>query len=54
MNFWLKYVNSKHEGEGYKMSQDEEGDATLLSQMFVDDSNWAAKTLRGMGEIINS
>ena len=54
MNFWLKCVNSKHEGEEYRMSQDEEGDATLLSQMFVDDSNWAAKTLKGMGEIIQS
>ena len=54
MNFWLKYVNSKHKGEGYKMSQGGDGEVTLLSQMFVDDSNWGASTLQGMERIINS
>jgi ribonuclease HI len=54
MNFWLKYVNSKHKGEGYKMSQGGDGEVTLLSQMFVDDSNWAASTLQGMERIIGS
>ena len=40
MNFWLKYMHKKHEGQGYKMSRAERGDQELLGQMFIDDSNW--------------
>jgi len=55
MNFWLKYVHKKHEGQGYTMSHEEEGGkATLLAQMFVDDSNWAAKSVTEMTGIIES
>ena len=52
MNFWLKYVNKKHEEEGYKMSKD--SDTVLLAQMYVDDSNWAARTVEGMTQIVKS
>ncbi len=52
MNFWLKYVNKKHVGEGYAMSCDKE--AVVISQMFVDDSNWAAKSCKGLTAMIES
>ena len=54
MNFWLKYVNSKHKDEGYQMSYNEGDDTTLRSQMFVDDSNWATRTSEGMSAMIAS
>ena len=50
MNFWLKYVDKKSEKEGYQMSKDPS--AILRSQMFVDDSNWAARTVEGMNNMI--
>jgi len=50
MNFWLKYVDKKNEREGYQMSKDPS--AILRSQMFVDDSNWAARTIEGMNKMI--
>ena len=52
MNFWLKYVNGKHAGEGYKMSKDE--GAVLLAQMYVDDSNWAARSVESLSKLIES
>ena len=52
MNFWLKYVDKKREGEGYRMSKDPS--TVLRSQMFVDDSNWAARIVKGMNNMIQS
>ena len=52
MNFWLKYVDKKRADEGYSMSADET--ATLRSQMFVDDSNWATRSVEGMNKMIES
>ena len=54
MNFWLKFVHKKHEGEGYRMSQAEAGDGELLGQMFIDDSNWFASGVHSMNRIIRS
>ncbi len=52
MNFWLRYVNSKHEGQGYRMSKDE--NTVLLAQMYIDDSNWAARSVKSLTSIIES
>ena len=52
MNFWLKYVNKKHGDEGYAMSED--SSTVLRAQMFVDDSNWAARSVESMTAMIDS
>lgn len=54
MNFWLKYMHTKHENEGYKMSQAGPGDKEIIGQMFIDDSNWFAKSAEGMGRMVKS
>jgi ribonuclease HI len=54
MNFWLKYMHKKHEGQGYKMSRAERGDQELLGQMFIDDSNWFASSVANLTAMIAS
>jgi len=54
MNFWLKYMNKKHAGEGYQMSKATVEDPELIGQMFIDDSNWFAKGCTEMQEMIAS
>ena len=54
MNFWLKYMHSKHHGQGYRMSFATTEDGELTGQMFIDDSNWFANSADAMQDMIES
>jgi ribonuclease HI len=53
INFWLELVHKVAEGEGYNMSEAAPGDKESLGQVFVDDSNWIAKSVEGMELLIS-
>ncbi len=54
MNFWLRYMHKKHQGEGFKMAFSEDGDEELIGQMFIDDSNWLAGSAGGIQSMMSS